>query len=223
MSGRKTIGALALATASLAVPAMANAHVFMEPAEAPSGGFPILDVIVPHGCDGSSTTEVTVQIPKDVPSVTPQRSPFYELSTKEGPKDKTELFGETVTEGVSEITWTAKEPLPDAELDKLGVEMALPALDPGEVVYFPTIQKCEKGETRWIQIPAEGETEEDLESPAPAITLTEAEGEHGAPTDDVEEAEHSDEEATDDEASWTPTMATRTASASRPWWSAGSA
>jgi uncharacterized protein YcnI len=194
MRVRKAAGAVALAAASLGLPAAASAHVFTDPAEAPSGGFPLVDFVVPHGCDGSPTTEITVQIPKEVPSVTPQRSPFYELSTREGPKDETELFGEKITEGISEITWTATEPLPDAHLDKLGVEMALPELDPGETIYFPTIQKCEKGETRWIQIPAEGETEEDLESPAPAITLTEAEGGHG--TDDaMSDAEDSEEEA----------------------------
>ena len=31
-----------------------------------------------------------------------------------------------------------------------------PRSSEGEVVYFPTIQKCEKGETRWIEIPADG-------------------------------------------------------------------
>ena len=49
----------------------------------------------------------------------------------------------------------------------------------GRVHLFPTVQKCEQGETRWIEIPAEGESEEDLEEPAPAIALTAAEGEHG--------------------------------------------
>ena len=199
MTGGKTVGVIVTAMASLALPAVASAHVYVTPAEAPSGGFADVDFKVPHGCDGSATTKVTVQIPKSVPSVTPGRSPFYELTTKEGPKDEVELHGETVTEGISEVIWTATEPLPDHELDTLPMSLTMPALDPGEVVYFPVIQECEKGETRWIEIPAEGESEEDLESPAPAITLTEAEGEHGAAEE--EDAEHSEEEASSDEAS----------------------
>ena len=45
----------------------------------------------------------------------------------------------------------------------------------GETLYFPVIQTCEEGEAAWIEIPAEGEDGEELESPAPSITLTEAE------------------------------------------------
>jgi periplasmic copper chaperone A len=196
MKSRTALGAAAIATAALALPAPASAHVYVTPAEAPSGGFADVDFKVPHGCEGSSTTEITIQIPESVPSVTPGRSPFYELATKEGPKDEVELHGETLTEGISEVTWTATEPLPDHELDTLPMSITMPALDPGEVVYFPTIQKCEKGETRWIEIPAEGESEEDLESPAPAITLTEpGEGEGNA--DDS--ASHADETADGDD------------------------
>jgi uncharacterized protein YcnI len=36
-----------------------------------------------------------------------------------------------------------------------------------------------KGESAWIQIPQAGESEDDLESPAPAVTLTASAGEHG--------------------------------------------
>lgn len=44
----------------------------------------------------------------------------------------------------------------------------------GETLHFPTVQRCEKGETAWIEIPAEGESADELESPAPQVTLTAA-------------------------------------------------
>jgi periplasmic copper chaperone A len=167
----------AVALAALAVPAGAQAHVFIQQTEEPADGYPILDFVVPHGCDGSPTTSLTVQFPESVPAVTPEAVPGWDLSTEEGPKDEVELFGETITKGVSEVTWTATgEPLADDQLLRFGAEAKLPATE-GETLYFPTIQKCERGETRWIQIPAEGEDPESLESPAPAVTLTAADEE----------------------------------------------
>ncbi len=192
----KKMAMAAAAVGAFALPAGAGAHVFIQEPEVPTDGFGYLDFIVPHGCDGSSTTQVTVQIPENVPSVTPEVQPGWTLETKTGPKEEVELFGETVTEGISEVTWTAEngQELPDEQARRFWLEAKLPAGEPGESVYFPTIQTCEKGETRWIEVPAEGETEENLESPAPAVVLTEAEGEaHG---DDS----HSDDAATDEEA-----------------------
>jgi periplasmic copper chaperone A len=163
--------------ASLALPTAAFAHVTVDPAEAPADGYAKLDFSVPHGCDGSATTRLRVQIPESVPSATPQVHPGWSLDTKEGPKDKVELHGETITEGVSQVIWTAEDaPLPDHYLDVFGMSVKLPANE-GETLYFPAIQECEKGETRWIQIPAEGETSDDLSEPAPAVTLTTAEQE----------------------------------------------
>ena len=118
-------------------------------------------------------------MPPSVPSVTPGVHPLWDVATKEGKKDKVELHGETITRGVSEVIYTAKQPLPPDRLDLLTMSVKLPAGEEGESVYFPTIQSCEKGETRWIQIPAEGENAEELEEPAPAVVLTAAEGGHG--------------------------------------------
>ena len=191
---KKRMTFVAAMAALLAYPATAGAHVFIEQSSQPADSYPLLDVVVPHGCDGSPTTSVTLSIPKSVPSVTPGRSPFYELSTKEGPKDETELFGETITKGVSEVTWTATEPLPDDQLDTLPLEVKLPNT-PDEAVYFPTIQKCEQGETKWIEIPAEGQTEEDLESPAPAVELTAAEEDHHASGGEESEESSSDDDS----------------------------
>jgi uncharacterized protein len=41
------------------------------------------------------------------------------------------------------------------------------------MLYFPAIQTCAEGVTRWIEIPAEGQAEP--ESPAPGVELTAAE------------------------------------------------
>ena len=56
-----------------------------------------------------------------------------------------------------------------------------------------------EGETRWIQIPAEGETEEDLENPAPAVTLTAEEEEHDAAAEEDAAAARGVREDDDDD------------------------
>jgi uncharacterized protein YcnI len=161
------------------VAGVASAHITTDPAVGPSDGYATLGFQVPHGCEESPTTQVRIQIPPSVPTATPGVSALWDVETKEGKKDPVDLHGEKVTRGVSEIIYTAKQPLPHDRLDILPVSVKLPAGE-GETVYFPTIQKCAEGETRWIQIPAEGESAEELESPAPAVLLEAAEGEHGA-------------------------------------------
>ena len=50
----------------------------------------------------------------------------------------------------------------------------------GETLSFPTIQTCQKGETGWTEVPADGQDAEELESPAPAFEIVAAEaGGHG--------------------------------------------
>jgi hypothetical protein len=68
------------------------------------------------------------------------------------------------------------------------MSLKMPAGKPGEPIYFPTIQKCAQGEMRWVQIPADGESEDDLESPAPAVVLTAAEAEHEPASTEVSTA-----------------------------------
>jgi len=193
----KTTLAAAVAT-SLIAAAPAAAHVTIAPAEAPADGYAALQVQVPHGCDGSPTKAIRVQIPESVPSVTPQIHPGWEVTTEEGPKDAVELHGETVTRGVKEVIWTAADagPLPDERLDLFGMSVKLPAGKAGDPVYFPAVQQCVKGKTGWIQIPQAGESEDDLESPAPAVVLTASEVEHGHSDsgEQTAEAEGSDDD-----------------------------
>jgi periplasmic copper chaperone A len=179
--------AAATGALTLALAGSAGAHITANPGEAPSDGYATVSFEVPHGCEESPTTQVRIQIPPSVPSVTPAVHPLWDVSTKEGKKDKVELHGETITGGVSEVTYTAKRPLPADRLDSFPISLKLPAGEEGESIYFPTIQRCEKGQTRWIQIPAEGESAEELEEPAPAVVLTAAESGHGGAAADEPE------------------------------------
>jgi periplasmic copper chaperone A len=184
MTSITTRVAAATVALTLALAGTASAHITANPGEAPSDSYATLDFSVGHGCEESPTTQVRIRVPPSVPSVTPAVHPLWDVATKEGKKDKVELHGETITRGVSEVTFTAKQPLPPDRLDLLTMSVKLPAVEEGESVYFPTIQRCEEGQTRWIQIPAEGESAEELEEPAPAVVLTAAEGGHGGASDE---------------------------------------
>jgi periplasmic copper chaperone A len=188
MKSITTRAAAATGVLTLALAGTAGAHITANPGEAPSDGFATLDFSIGHGCEESPTTQVRIKVPPSVPSVNPGVHPLWDVATKEGKKDRVELHGETITRGVSEVIYTAKEPLPADRLDLLTMSVKLPAAEEGESVYFPTIQRCEKGQTRWIQIPAEGQSAEELEEPAPAVVLTAAEGGHGGATGSDEDA-----------------------------------
>jgi periplasmic copper chaperone A len=180
--------ALATGALTLAFSGAASAHVTANPGEAPSDGYATIAFQVPHGCEESPTTKVRIKIPPSVPSVTPAVHPLWTVATKQGKKDEVELHGEKITRGVSEVIYTAKQPLPPDRLDSLPISMKFPAGDEGDSVYFPVVQKCAKGQTGWIQIPAEGENPDELEEPAPAVVLTAAEGEGGAAEEKADEA-----------------------------------
>jgi len=184
--------------ALVAAPA-AGAHVTANPTTAPAGGFAMIAFRVPHGCEESPTTKLTIRIPDGVVSVTPQAVPGWTVETTSGKlSEPVELHGETVTEGVKTVTWTGG-PLAAHEFTDFGISMALPDRPAGTMLYFPAIQQCAEGVTRWIQIPVEGE--EEPEEPAPGVELTAAESheEDTAATSNEDAMASSDSSAESDE------------------------
>ncbi len=146
----------------------------------------MLTLSVPHGCEGSPTTQVTVQIPDGINSVTPTRHAFWEVDKGVEQLDPpvTDAHGNEITERVATVTYTATTPLPDGYRDAFELSVQLPD-DEGRVLAFPTVQTCEEGESAWIEVPADGQSEEDLELPAPSLTLTPAAAEdRDEPADD---------------------------------------
>ena len=178
------VGALPAATAviALSIASPAAAHVTTTPSTAAAGAFTVATFSVGHGCEGSPTTRIEIQVPESVLSVTPTRNPYYDVeATIEQLADPvTDAHGNEVTERTSSIVYTAQTPLPDGQRDTFDLSFQVPDAE-GEVLSFPTIQTCEKGETAWTQVPADGQDPEELENPAPSFTILPAggEGHHG--------------------------------------------
>ncbi len=152
----------------------AHAHVTLEGRQAAVGTFYKAVFAVPHGCAGSATIRIRVQIPDGVIAVKPMVKPGWNVEVVKGkyaaPYD---FHGTKLTEGVKEVVWSGGK-LPDDYYDEFVISTYLaPALKPDTVLYFPTVQECEQGVSRWIDIPAEGHAEHmhDDKSPAPGVKL----------------------------------------------------
>jgi periplasmic copper chaperone A len=160
----------------LIAPQMLSAHVTLEKQEAePNGSYKAV-LRVGHGCEGSPTTAIRVQIPEGVIAVKPMPKTGWQLETV---KDKYErpydYFGTELTEGVRQIAWSGGE-LPDDYYDEFIFVGRLTDFAPDTVLYFPTVQECVEGAHRWIEIPAAGQDPDELDEPAPEVTIIEDAG-----------------------------------------------
>ena len=161
----------------LAVATPASAHVTITPDTTAAGAYAVLTAALSHGCEGSPTTRITISMPEDIYSVAPARTPFWDVEVETEKLDEpiADAHGNSVTERDTAVVFTAKQPLADGVRDSFDLSVKLPDAE-GETLVFPAIQTCEKGETAWTEVAADGTSADELETPAPTFTLTAAEG-----------------------------------------------
>lgn len=188
-----TLAAAGLVVATAAAPA--SAHVTVTPDTTAAGSYAVLTFSVGHGCEGSPTTAIEIALPEQVLQVTPTLNPSWTVKKVSEQLDEpvTDAHGNEVTERVAQVVYTARKPLADGYRDTFELSLQLPDAE-GDTLTFPVVQKCVQGETGWVETPAEGQDPEELERPAPALTVTAADeaGGHGAETATDEEATDSD-------------------------------
>ncbi|MBU3694955.1 MAG: YcnI family protein [Rhodocyclaceae bacterium] len=147
----------------LAVPS-ASAHVVLAQKSAPAGSYHRAQFMVGHGCKGSPTVSVQVDIPDGVPVVRPQPKAGWALSYESGPlAEPAMVHGKPKTEGIRRVTWTGG-PLPDEQFDEFGMMLFL--AKPGRL-QFRVLQTCEQGANDWGGGTAGGQPDPGL----PAATL----------------------------------------------------
>lgn len=159
---------------AVGVSAGASAHITFETNQAPPDSIYKAVLRVPHGCEGSPTVAVRVKIPEGVIAVKPMPKPGWKLATTTAKYTKAyDYYGTPLTEGVGEIAWTDGD-LPDAWYDEFVFRAALTDFPVGSTIYFPVVQECADGKVeRWIDIPAAGQDDDELETPAPGLTISE--------------------------------------------------
>ncbi|MFE7572161.1 YcnI family protein [Streptomyces sp. NPDC057539] len=176
----------------------ASAHVGVQPqGEAAKGGSVTVNFKVPNERDNASTVKVEVNLPADHPlaSVMPQPLPGWKVEvTKTKLAKPLEMHGNTITEAVSKVTWTADGgKIGPGQFQQFPLSVGQLPEDADQLV-FKTIQTYDnKDVARWIEEPKEGAAEP--LSPAPVLKLTAATGDgHGASatagTEAKDEAKH---------------------------------
>ncbi|QHO77070.1 hypothetical protein ACH79_34945 [Bradyrhizobium sp. CCBAU 051011] len=167
-------GALIVVTLAALSAAPALAHVTLERRQAPVGSYYKAVFAVPHGCAGSATVKLRVQVPEGVIGIKPMPKPGWTVETVKGKyATEYEFHGGKISEGVKEVVWSGGK-LADDNFDEFVFSSYLTAsLKPDTTLYFPVVQECEQGVSRWIDTPAGGNTGNghDSKTPAPGIKL----------------------------------------------------
>lgn len=152
---RRVTGALGVAAGLwLATAGVASAHIEPDPNEVTGGSTELVRFLVEHGCDGSPTTKVTMELPQGVSDPIPL-----------APAD----WAVTIDGNV--ITWTGGPQDPEQGLP-LDVTMSFD--NTTARLAFPIVQTCEQGELRWVEDTPEQGPEPDY--PAPLLTVKAATG-----------------------------------------------
>lgn len=145
----------------------ASAHVSFQDKAVTAGEFHEGQIGVFHGCDGSPTVSVRVELPQGLKQVRPRALAGWTLEIEKERLDHPYmLHGEEVTERVSAIIWKSGR-LPDYAYQKFSINMRLPN-EPGRALGFPVYQSCETGELNWVETSANGKNPE---HPMPSIKL----------------------------------------------------
>ena len=167
-----TVTALAAATV-LTAAGIASAHVTVHPESYAKGATDgVLTFRVPNEEDSASTTKVQVFLPTDHPVLGVLVSPHDGWTAKvTNTKLKTPVKTDdgTITDAVSEVTWTGGR-IRHGQYQDFNVAFgALP--DDTDQLTFKTLQTYSDGNVvRWIEEPEKGG--EEPENPAPVLKLT---------------------------------------------------
>jgi uncharacterized protein YcnI len=180
-SGTAVVTVLAAAVVSavlaLAFAGAASAHVTVSASDAVAGQTAVLTFTVPTESDTASTTKLAVQFPSASPiaSVLVQPTPGWTakaITAKLATPVKND-DGDSVTEAVTEIDWTADSAataIKPGEFEQFVVQAG--PMPSAPTLSFATLQTYSDGSVvKWIESPAPGSTSEP-EHPAPVLTLS---------------------------------------------------
>jgi uncharacterized protein YcnI len=163
-----------LVAATMLAVSSASAHISLENRQATIGEGYKAVFMVPHGCAGSATIKIRVQIPEGVIAVKPMPKAGWNVGVIKGKySGEYDYHGAKSSEGVKEVVWSGGK-LTDDNYDEFVISTFLTsALKPNTTLYFPTVQECEQGVSRWIDIPEEGHAAngDEGKSPAPGVKL----------------------------------------------------
>ncbi|RKP27690.1 hypothetical protein SYNPS1DRAFT_26669 [Syncephalis pseudoplumigaleata] len=159
----------------LSVAAMAavlvEAHVSITPPKINADTYSSIAFRIPHGCNGSPTTKVTVKLPTNTSSVKGAFIPGWQISTTTRPLEVPfKSDGKEVNTTVDTVTWSAdtagNNSLPDTAYMDFGLTLKTPIKpNANDKLAFDLYQVCTNGSNNWTDTAPNGE------HPQPAVTL----------------------------------------------------
>ncbi|WP_349426961.1 YcnI family protein [Microbacterium sp. LWS13-1.2] len=188
---RLVIGATAGLALALAAPLAASAHVHVTPETASAGGTETLTFSFSHGCDGSPTTALAVDIPEGVGNATPVVQGGWTITRELG------------ADGVpTRVVYTPDTPVEDGLKATVSMDALFTEATADTTLAFPVTQTCAEGETAWTQIAEDGEDPHDLDAPAPLVEVgdaaDDADAGHATGAEGADHATHESAEAAAD-------------------------
>ena len=174
---RKFAACVAAAGAAVLAGA-AGAHPGLEYKAAPAGSSYKAIFKIGHGCGGSPTRQIAVDIPAGVRGARPMPKAGWTLEVlREKLAQPYTSHGRTIAEDVVRVTWTAKtkdDMLSTAHFDEFVLAAQLP--DKAGPIYWPVRQACDEGRADWVEIPKPGQKLSELKAPAPLLEVLPAGG-----------------------------------------------
>ena len=134
-------------------------HIVLENKSAVAGSAYKAVFQVGHGCNGSATTSIAVQIPTDFQAAKPYPKTGWAIAIEPNKL----------------VTWTATSQdaaLQNAHFDEFVLRGKLP--DAAGPMWFKVVQTCQDGVNSWTQIPATGTSIQGIKSPAVLLAITAA-------------------------------------------------
>lgn len=167
---------LFVAGLTLVPAATASAHVRVIPDNPTSGAFSALTFRVPNESESAGTVKVTVRLPQETPFLYVSSKPvpgWTAVATKAKLPKPVESYGTTLTEAVSQVTWTADNGVAIGPGQYQEFSISVGPLPAARTIRLPATQTYSDGEVvAWDQpTPASGE---EPEHPAPELVVAAA-------------------------------------------------
>jgi uncharacterized protein YcnI len=150
-----------------------QAHVVLAEPKAIAGTYYKATLRVGHGCNGSATQGLIVQVPAGFQGAKPQPKAGWIIAIRKAKLAAPyNSHGKTVTDDVVELRWTAASKdavLPDDQFDEFAFMGRLP--DQAGPLWVKMLQVCDSGQNDWSEIPASGTSTRGLKSPAALLEV----------------------------------------------------
>lgn len=144
-----------------------QAHATVMPRQVVQDSYQRLAIGITHGCEGSATTTVIVNLPESLMGAKPMPKPGWIIELDIRDLDKPYLsHGKEIRRDVRQIIWQGGK-LPDNFYDEFVIQLRV--FNRLEKVYLPVTQLCEVGRIDWDQVPDGSGSK--LPSPAPVLEI----------------------------------------------------